>query len=85
MDQSRCSCRGAAAVRDRLGLPPEAFTYLTSHGALDQEHMRFFAGLVSALSDPADRDAITAMARAMFRLFGGMFASIELEPVDVAA
>ena len=77
--------RGAAAVRERLALPPEAFRYLTSHGALDQEHMRFFAGLVNGLSDHADRDAITAMAREMFGLFGGMFASIDLEPVDVAA
>ncbi len=71
--------RGAEAVRQRLGLPPQAFTYLTSHGALDQEHMRFFMALVNGLSDPADRDAITAMARAMFGLFGAMFAAIDLE------
>jgi NADP-dependent 3-hydroxy acid dehydrogenase YdfG len=41
--------RGANALADRLALPPEAFTYLTSHGALDQDHMRFFADLVDAL------------------------------------
>ena len=32
--------RGAGAIQQRLGLPPQAFTYLTSHGALDQSHMR---------------------------------------------
>lgn len=77
--------RGAAAVARRLDLPPEAFTYLTSHGALDQEHMRFFAGLVNGLADPADRAAITAMARDMFGLFGAVFASIELEDASCVA
>lgn len=71
--------RGAAAVARRLDLPPGAFTYLTSHGALDQDHMRFFAGLVNGLPDPADHAAIITMAREMFGLFGAVFASIELE------
>lgn len=77
--------RGAGAVAANLGLPPEAFTYLTSHGALDQDHMAFFAALVNGLDDAADREAITAMAREMFVLFGGVFAAIELEDRHVAA
>ena len=76
--------RGASAVAERLGLPPEAFTYLTSHGALDIDHLQFFAGLVNGLTDPADRDAITQMARDMFGLFGAVFASIPLETADAA-
>jgi len=70
--------RGASAVMEQLGLPAEAFTYLTSHGALDQEHMRFFADLVNGLADQADRDAVLAMARDIFRLYGGVFAAIPL-------
>jgi len=70
---------GAGAVAKNLGLPKEAFTYLNSHGALDQHHMAFFAKLVNGFDDPRDRDAVIAMARDMFRLFGGVFASIELE------
>ncbi|MCT2398200.1 AMP-binding protein [Novosphingobium mangrovi (ex Huang et al. 2023)] len=70
--------RGASAVAENLGLPPEAFTYLTSHGALDQDHMAFFAGLVNALESEGDRAAILRMAREMFGLFGGVFASIEM-------
>ncbi|OCC25563.1 AMP-dependent synthetase [Croceicoccus estronivorus] len=77
--------RGAAAVADHLGLPPEAFTYLTSHGALDQDHVRFFADVVNGLSDPADRRAITQMAKDMFDLYGGVFASIDLEGTRAAA
>jgi len=75
--------RGASAVRERLGLPDEAFTYLTSHGALDQEHMAYFARLVNGLGDQADRDAIVQMAKDMFRLYGGVFASIPLEEDDL--
>ena len=74
--------RGASAVATRLGLPPEAFTYLTSHGALDQDHMAFFAGLVNALPQQCDHEAILTMAREMFGLFGEVFAGIDLEGVS---
>jgi pyrroloquinoline quinone (PQQ) biosynthesis protein C len=77
--------RGAAAVAERLGLPPEAFTYLTSHGALDADHLRFFADFVNGLTDAEDRQAIVTMAREMFGLFGAVFATIPLEDIDVAA
>ncbi|MGD9665623.1 MAG: AMP-binding protein, partial [Novosphingobium sp.] len=78
--------KGASAVAQNLGLPPQAFTYLTSHGALDQQHIRFFADLVNALDREDDRCAITAMAKDMFGLFGGVFASIDLmEEAYVAA
>jgi len=63
----------AQVIRGRLGLPPEAFTYLSSHGALDQEHVRFFAGLMDRLESPADRDAVTHVARAVYRLYGDVF------------
>lgn len=71
--------RGAGAVAEKLGLPPQAFTYLTSHGALDQDHLVFYANLVDGLEREEDRAAITQMARDMFGLFGGMFAGLDLE------
>ncbi|MGZ3197106.1 MAG: AMP-binding protein [Croceibacterium sp.] len=77
--------RGAGAVAERLGLPPEAFTYLNSHGALDQSHMRFLEGLVDSFEEEPDRAAVIGMAREIFGLFGAMFASIDMEPDDVAA
>ena len=70
---------GASAVQHTLGLPNTAFRYLTSHGALDQDHMKFFERLMNRVEDPADQAAIVAMARDMFRLFGGVFGAIELE------
>jgi hypothetical protein len=76
---------GAAAVQRRLGLPKSAFRYLYSHGSLDQDHMKFFERLMNRIEDPADQAAIIAMAKDMFRLFGGMFAAIELEGARNAA
>jgi pyrroloquinoline quinone (PQQ) biosynthesis protein C len=66
----------AQAMRQGLGLPPEAFTYLTSHGALDQEHVRFFAGLMDRLESPADREAIAHVAGMVFRLYGDIFRAL---------
>jgi pyrroloquinoline quinone (PQQ) biosynthesis protein C len=71
--------QGAEAVRAALGLPKQAFRYLTSHGALDQDHMRFFETLVNGLHDPADQAAILTMASEIFDLFAGIFAAIPME------
>ena len=76
---------GASAVQAALGLPDGAFHYLTSHGAIDQDHMVFFERLMNRVDDEGDRRAIIAMANDIFRLFGGMFASIELEASRAAA
>lgn len=76
---------GAGAIQQRLGLPPQAFSYLTSHGALDQSHLRFFENLVNSIEDEANREAIVTMACEIFALFGAMFAAIPLEPLDAAA
>lgn len=76
---------GAAAVQASLGLPKQAFRYLTSHGQLDQQHMVFFEDLMNRIDDPGDQAAIVAMANDMFALFGGIFAGIELEAPRAAA
>ena len=66
----------AQVIRTALDLPPEAFTYLTSHGALDQQHVRFFAGLMDRLHDPDDQAAVTHTANMVYRLYGDIFRSL---------
>ena len=68
--------QAAQVMQQGLGLPPEAFTYLTSHGALDQEHVRFFAGLMDCLESRADRDAVTHVAGMILRLYGDVFRAL---------
>lgn len=77
--------QAADILMKSLGLPRTAFTYLTSHGALDIGHMQFFEQTVNALTDPQDQEDITDVAKVMFRLFADMFRSIPHTPAKEAA
>lgn len=68
--------QAAGSLKKSLGLPDKAFSYLTSHGALDLEHMKFFEQLVNRLEDPADQQAIVHTARVIYRLYAEMFRSL---------
>jgi thiaminase len=70
--------RAAAITRDALGLPPQAFSYLTSHGSLDQEHMQFFEKLMNRVDDAADRSAIVHAARVFYKLYGDIFRGLPI-------
>lgn len=67
---------GAEAVRKSLNLPKSCFTYLTSHGSLDIQHMEFFRTLMNRVTDPTDQQAIITMANCVFGLFAGLFRAI---------
>jgi pyrroloquinoline quinone (PQQ) biosynthesis protein C len=73
---SALATRAAQSIAAALALPPAAFTYLTSHGSLDQEHVRFFAGVLEALHDPEDRAAVVQVADEVYRLYGDIFRSL---------
>ena len=65
-------------IQTFLGLPDQAFSYLYSHGALDQEHFEFFRNLMNDVTDPDDQQAIIEAARMVYRLYGDMLHSIPL-------
>jgi pyrroloquinoline quinone (PQQ) biosynthesis protein C len=67
----------AEALQRSLGLPTSAFTYLNSHGALDLEHVDFFRNLVNRLDSVEDKACLTHCAKAVFRLYGDIFRSLE--------
>ncbi len=66
----------ASIIRDKLGLPPNAFSYLVSHGSLDLEHVAFFEKLMNQVEDPSDQQAIVHSANVMYRLYGDIFRSL---------
>ena len=70
--------RAADAIQAGLKLPDAAFSYLRSHGALDQEHMKFFADLMDRIEDPADRAEIVHCARMFYRLYGDVFRALPI-------
>jgi pyrroloquinoline quinone (PQQ) biosynthesis protein C len=70
--------QAADAIQRPLGLPDSAFSYLRSHGTLDQEHTAHFALLMDRITDPADQAAIVHAARAFYRLYGDVFRGLPL-------
>lgn len=70
--------QAADAIQKPLSLPDSAFSYLRSHGTLDQEHTAHFALLMDRITDPADQAAIVHAARAFYRLYGDVFRGLPL-------
>ncbi|MHB1300543.1 MAG: TenA family transcriptional regulator [Burkholderiales bacterium] len=67
----------ARAIRNSLKLPDAAFSYLTSHGALDVGHTAFYESLVNRLSEPSDREAVVHCARMFYRLYANIFRKLQ--------
>lgn len=68
--------RAGASLKQSLGLGDDAFTYLTSHGALDVGHVDFFATLVNRMEDASDRETLTHCAKVFYKLYGDIFNSL---------
>ncbi len=66
----------AKAIQESLALPDAAFSYLTSHGTLDLEHIDFYEGLMNRVTQEEDQQAIIHCAKVMFRLYGDIFRSL---------
>jgi pyrroloquinoline quinone (PQQ) biosynthesis protein C len=66
----------AEQIKQGLGLPANAMSYLTSHGTLDQEHLKFFATLMDKVESPADQAAIIHASQVVYRLYGDMLYSL---------
>ncbi len=68
--------RAADGIQKALNLPEAAFSYLRSHGALDQDHVKFFEGLMNKIDDPQEQALIIRCANIFYRLYGGVFRSV---------
>ncbi len=76
--------QAADAIQKPLALPDSAFSYLRSHGTLDQEHTAHFALLMDRITDAADQAAIVHAARAFYRLYGDVFRGLPLPQAIIA-
>jgi len=65
--------RAAGSIREHLSLPESAFSYLSSHGSLDIEHMQTFRRLMDKLQDPDDQATVIEASKVVYRLYAGMF------------
>ena len=70
--------QAAENTKKALGLPDEAFTYLSSHGSLDISHMDFYRGLVNRLEKQQDRKAVIHCAKHFYKLYGDVFRGLPI-------
>ncbi len=70
--------QAASNTQKTLGLPDQAFTYLTSHGSLDISHMEFYRKLVNRLENPDDKDFVIHCAKRFYKLYGDIFRAFPL-------
>ena len=65
--------QAAGTIRETLGLPKEAFSYLSSHGALDIGHMQHYRNLMNQLERDEDKAAVIHVSKVVYRLYADMF------------
>ena len=76
----------ADVIQNKLGLPKKAFSYLRSHGSLDQEHIVFFRDLMNRIDDVEEQNAIIHSAKMFFQLYANIFRTLgESQSVGEAA
>lgn len=68
--------QAAEIIMRELRLPRRAFSYLLSHGNLDQTHIAGLEALVNRFDDELDRAAVEHCAHVMYRLYGDVFRSL---------
>ena len=69
----------ADKIQEKLSLPDQAFSYLRSHGKLDQEHVKFFECLMNRIDDVDEQAQILHSASRFYRLYGDIFREIAPE------
>ncbi len=65
----------ADRIQQALDLPDAAFSYLRSHGTLDQEHTKHLATLLDKMT-PDDQAEVLRCARIFYRLYGDIFRAL---------
>jgi long-chain acyl-CoA synthetase len=70
--------KAADLIQQALDLPDSAFSYLRSHGILDQSHTQHLAELVNRM-EPDDQAEVLRAARIFFKLYGDVFRALPVE------
>ena len=67
--------QAADRIQQTLGLPNKAFSYLRSHGTLDQEHTKHPAALLEQMT-PDDQADVVHAAKVFYKLYGDIFRAL---------
>ena len=66
----------ANSIKESLDLPQKAFSYLISHGDLDQDHQKFFETLVNRL-DTQQLAVVIKSCKRFYRLYADIFRGLD--------
>ncbi len=73
--------QAAKSLSQNLNLPPACFSYLSSHGALDVGHTKFYEEIVNKITDKNDKQLLIHAAKNFYKLYGDIFREIETRTV----
>jgi pyrroloquinoline quinone (PQQ) biosynthesis protein C len=65
--------QAAKAISKHLNLPASCFSYLSSHGALDVEHTKFYEDIVNKIDDAQEQQQLIHAARVFYKLYADIF------------
>ncbi len=65
--------QAAIAISKSLNLPANCFSYLSSHGALDVEHTKFYEDIVNKIDDVQDQQQLIHAAKVFYKLYADIF------------
>lgn len=74
----------AEQIKAALNLPEQAFSYLRSHGSIDQSHIQHLELLMNRFTEPAQQELIIHSTKMFYRLYKGVFDSVLRKKQDDA-
>ena len=75
----------ADKIQEKLSLSDQMFSYLRSHGKLDQKHVKFFKDLMNRIVDLDEQAQIIHAANRFYRLYGDVFRELSPEQAFLIA
>jgi pyrroloquinoline quinone (PQQ) biosynthesis protein C len=66
----------ADQIQATLNLPERAFSYLRSHGSIDQSHIKHLENLMNRFTDPVQQEFLIHSTKMFYRLYKGVFDSV---------
>lgn len=66
----------ADQIQATLQLPEQAFSYLRSHGSIDQSHIQHLEQLINRFTAPAEQELLIHSTKMFYRLYRGVFDSV---------
>jgi pyrroloquinoline quinone (PQQ) biosynthesis protein C len=75
----------AEKMQEVLAIPASAFSYLRSHGALDQEHIKFYENLMNKIEDGDEQSQIIHASKTFYYLYGNIFRDLSPEQAELIA